>query len=303
MNGYKLKLPVAVTDNNIPILYPDPIMSTGSLMLVDGSLSTPADLLNGSIMNNIAVDIAAAMVGSGNISTLSPYIVRGAAFSSPVGIAEITSKKGIHTIISQVNHTNNTTQNWGLHIPSLVRAYLYTNRSHKFYFSAWRRTTRVPASGLDFAKEAILFRDTNNYLTHEHSSSNALFDGQFRPYGAAGKDGQRIATGMVLGNYIKNAAINTVTGDVVTGNGTASGADSEKGNALHAIGGNLNAFTTGSNNKHSSFITYRIYIEDMTVSGRTYAELDALDYALYQAAFASGGKFYGDTFTDPSTLP
>lgn len=48
---------------------------------------------------------------------------------------------------------------------------------------------------------------------------------------------------------------------------------------------------------------YRVYIEDLTVSGRTYAQVDSIDFALWQAAFAAGGKFYGDTYTDPSTLP
>jgi len=31
--------------------------------------------------------------------------------------------------------------------------------------------------------------------------------------------------------------------------------------------------------------------------------VDALDYALYQAAFAAGGRYFGDTYTDPVTLP
>ena len=48
---------------------------------------------------------------------------------------------------------------------------------------------------------------------------------------------------------------------------------------------------------------FLLAIEDLTVSGRTYAEVDALDYALYQAAFAADGRYHGDTNTDPSTLP
>lgn len=34
-----------------------------------------------------------------------------------------------------------------------------------------------------------------------------------------------------------------------------------------------------------------------------HGDVEAIDYALYQAAFAPGGKFYGDTYTDPATLP
>lgn len=46
-----------------------------------------------------------------------------------------------------------------------------------------------------------------------------------------------------------------------------------------------------------SYILYRMYLEDLTVSGRTYAQVDAIDYAMWQTAFSAGGKFYGDTFT------
>lgn len=56
-------------------------------------------------------------------------------------------------------------------------------------------------------------------------------------------------------------------------------------------------------NKGGSHILYRCYLEDLTVSGRTYEQVKAIDDALFAAAFSSGGKFYGDTYTDPATLP
>lgn len=57
-------------------------------------------------------------------------------------------------------------------------------------------------------------------------------------------------------------------------------------------------------NKAASRVLYRWYLEDLTVSGRTYAEVLAADYALYQQAFGVGGRYYGDTLpTDPSTIP
>jgi hypothetical protein len=53
-----------------------------------------------------------------------------------------------------------------------------------------------------------------------------------------------------------------------------------------------------------SWAFYRAYIEDLTLSGRTWAEVNAIDYALYQAAFGTDGRFEGDTtFTAPSTIP
>jgi len=40
-----------------------------------------------------------------------------------------------------------------------------------------------------------------------------------------------------------------------------------------------------------------MYLEDLTVSGRTYADVDALDNALYTEAFGAGGAYSGDTYT------
>jgi len=55
-------------------------------------------------------------------------------------------------------------------------------------------------------------------------------------------------------------------------------------------------------NKSASGIFYKLYIEDLTVSGRSYEQVDAIDFALYTSAFSAGGKYYGDSFTDPATI-
>ena len=61
----------------------------------------------------------------------------------------------------------------------------------------------------------------------------------------------------------------------------------------------------GGDNLHvgGSMVFYRGYCEDLTVSGRTYAQVAAIDLALFNTAFASGGKFNGDTNTAPSGYP
>jgi len=52
-----------------------------------------------------------------------------------------------------------------------------------------------------------------------------------------------------------------------------------------------------------SWIFYRAYMEDLTVSGRTYAQVDAEDLALFTEQFAVGGRYHNDTFTNPTTIP
>ncbi len=65
----------------------------------------------------------------------------------------------------------------------------------------------------------------------------------------------------------------------------------------------LSAGADAAYNGHSSRVYYRFYLEDLTISGRTYAQVEALDKAVFDAAFAAGGRYNGDTWTSPTTLP
>ncbi|MBD7153500.1 hypothetical protein HPO45_27130, partial [Klebsiella pneumoniae] len=54
---------------------------------------------------------------------------------------------------------------------------------------------------------------------------------------------------------------------------------------------------------HPSFIFYRFYMEDLTVSGRSYATVDALDQALFDEAFySSTGRYRNDHFSAPNVI-
>ncbi|AMS03930.1 minor tail protein [Gordonia phage UmaThurman] len=55
--------------------------------------------------------------------------------------------------------------------------------------------------------------------------------------------------------------------------------------------------------KAASWIFYRAYIEDLTVSQRSAASVAALDQQLYNAAFDPGGRYNADTYDAASTLP
>ena len=58
----------------------------------------------------------------------------------------------------------------------------------------------------------------------------------------------------------------------------------------------------GYNQPGPSLVLERAYIVDLTVSGRSYAEMDALDLAQHAAAHAADGIWDGDTFTNPYLL-
>ena len=51
-----------------------------------------------------------------------------------------------------------------------------------------------------------------------------------------------------------------------------------------------------------SVVLYGWHLIDVTASGMTYAELDARDAKLYAEAFAEGGRYHGDSYSDPDVV-
>jgi hypothetical protein len=285
--GTKLILPDTFTSTTGKLLLDDPILPvTGALMLIDvahslgglGTASVPSDL---GVIPNIATTQAAALIGSGDATTL------GAIFDRADGTnfnLERTSKKGIHGYLS-----GSLAAGVGLliNMPTLLQTYLAANLTHKYYLSAWDRVTRVGSlssvwpmfEGIQAVSSA-----TVNYLTYFDSTSSG--DGMYPAAGA--RLGARITPAKnTVGNTFRNGAVNGQTGTIATVRQQL------------ALWGNLNAYSGlfAGTTAAPSFIFYRLYLEDLTVSGRTYAEVDAIDYAQWQTDFASGGRFYGDTFT------
>ena len=276
---------VVFTDTSLPVLRDDPLLSSGSLILVDaghtkGRLSGGPS--NGALVNNIAGSIAAEIVGSASVS---PDIATG--FASNAMLPELTAKGGLHVIKSKVNDLNNTC--FTLRIPAAIKAYLLANKSHSFYFSIWQQVTRkFDAADMPLAVLAEAAY-TNNFLINIQvngdpggASTNLL--------GKASNLDPTVVTGPAKHQLAISKATGTLTNMAYTD--------------LFIFGGCPSAGVMNSAlHKGGSQILYRVYLEDLTVSGRAYADVKAQDDALYQGAFAPGGKFYGDTYTDPATLP
>lgn len=49
-----------------------------------------------------------------------------------------------------------------------------------------------------------------------------------------------------------------------------------------------------------SFIFYSAYVEDMSVSGRRWQDISAWRIAQKNADFGAGGRYFGETWTDPA---
>lgn len=287
----KFTIPGATfTDTTLPILYPDALMTSGTLLLLDFGRSETYALgstpTHGAQLGNIAWETAAAVIGSGSLSTLSPTFQNTFAGLPTQGLAERTTKNGLHAITSQVN-MDVSSRYCGITLPSALRDYLYgALPGRSIYTSVWGRHTRLATQTVDalghFATSAT---PLSNYV-------NILGKGAL--WSPAGLGRRSVPASEALGNFYASSAQAAWTG---TKPGSASLSE-----AIFWFG-SFGAYTGFQRNKAASGIWYRIYIEDLTTSGRSYATVDAADKALYDVAFGAGGRFASDSFTAVATLP
>jgi hypothetical protein len=297
MAGFKIKLPVAVSDITMKKLYADEIMSAGSLFLLDVSHSlgySGTEFTNSGTVKNVAWEVAKSIIGgTADEASLAGNVITN-NITAQSAILEYTQKKGLNVIISKANTLNPL--GWRMDLPLIIRQYLLSTwASNKIYVSMWGNVTRLASTTTSgFALIANSSTSTSNY--------KILFEVSNTSPSAAGSTflGQRFqpTTANSLGAFFRNSA---VSGSVGTSPVLSSTTGVNAMSTLIKVGPAV-AYGSFEAGKSSSMVIYRFYVEDLTVSGRTYAEVDALDKAMYDAAFAVGGKFYGDTFTDPSVL-
>lgn len=286
MSGLKLVLPMSFTDTSLPVLPTvDPIETHGSLFLYEPM--HPADPWPAGIPGtapNLLAEIAADVLGV-SPNTLTGTTANGFG-STTRGVVERSGKGGVHVIVSptQINAAN---QRWGLGTSSAIKAYMKANMSNSFYLSRWGRITRA---------------DTNVAAIHPDSIFST--NGKFAVGFAAA--GQSLAGTNLVGSdpapNVVGPEFRSMAASPAVGFNTDSDTQPAESNSAPFIAGQRGGTTNFTG--HGSRIFYRAYMEDLTVSGRTYAEVRALDYELYtKHVLTAGGRYYGDTFTDPATVP
>ncbi|MET3517794.1 hypothetical protein ABIC63_005599 [Pseudacidovorax sp. 1753] len=288
---------LTLTDTTAPkIIERDKIESDGSLFLFDPTLAQGAftALGNGATIPNALSNKAAALLAVPEIDTHG--FVSSVALANKF-VVERTGRGGVHGIITQSGtQAASGNLNWQILLPAAIRNHIFANRAtRKFFFSVWWKTTRP---GLQGSSQAVAWATgqtgaTSNYLFHTESGIPRPSAGAASHLGSRAAPATTETVAPVGSNRIANVGVN---GQVGTGLATATDV-----NPLAFVGtggpwGGLNF------DKAPSRILYRAYVEDLTASGRAYADVDAIDYALWQAAFGSGGKFNGDTYTDPASL-
>lgn len=275
----------------------DSIVTRGSLLLVEpghpayGWSGVPT---GGTLLPNLAAESAKSILGSS--VEVRPTWFKGAAQAASNSIFERSTKGGLHGIVSQTTggmgatSVNASGKGAGVAIPADIIAYLKANPANSYYISLWSNITRISGETtaglmpfLDYIGNKV---DPSSAYLQYHAS------GLRRPLAvppliAAREPG----TPDTLGPSIRTAGVTGFTG-------TMANVD-----AGYAAQWGVPDATTRNHLKTPSFVFYRYVLEDLTVSGRTYAAADAADFAAYTAAVTtSGGRYYGDTFTDPATL-
>lgn len=239
---------------------------------------------------NLAYAQALAMYPSGNATTLGGSYAKGVDFlnDSTASKVERTGKGGLHSIFSQtVGDTTKGNRTVTVSFGSGLNAYLLANKAHSFYFAYWGRLTRSSTvSGAHSHSQANSANDTWTFFTRPGASGDTQY-----PTTAAriGQFGESVlsTTGKTNLPIFQDVAISSSPAASITGSPFRSAA------------------VTGTDGlKAASMIFYGFYAEDLTVSGRTYAQVNALVKAKYDKDVkTAGGRYYADTFTDPATIP
>ncbi len=322
--GQKVSLAETFTGSGLPVVYDDSIMSAGSLILHDvghslgGFSGIPG---NGASIPNVAWTTANGLVaGAPGQSALSSVIlssdtlVAGATSSATFPFTERTPKNGLHIVRSQVNDLNG--KQYLMNGASAIRDYLYNNQSHAFYFSVWQYYSRAATTrGAPYPGIACFGVNTGNgfialqpwEISSPAGSQQPSTTGHYIGYNYLGTLG--LASSGGTGNSLWQGGVNNYSATPPANNIATICIPYIWGGA----GGPFSAYP----HVGSSSVFYRCYLEDMTVSAAAggymggnsisvaarYAELVARDVAIYTAAFTASGKFYSDSFTNPSGFP
>jgi hypothetical protein len=289
---------VNLTDASAPqIIERDAIESAGSLFLFDGAHDygafTGVPEVGGTIPNALW-NKAAELLGAGDAGTLA-FTVPSKSADSATWKTERTLRGGLHGIVTQAgSQVGELTMR--ITPSDALRDYILAEMaSHQFYFSLWSGITRVGIANNADQSPFHFAQNTSNFLFHFQSGRS---NGPSATPPRAGIRNEPNALGdHITGPSVPYSRFGAIGVNGISGTGPVSG--SSFGLRL----GTADSWTSFNFNKTPSRIIYRAYAEDLTVSGRTYAEVEAIDYAMYQAAFAVDGKFYGDTFTNPATIP
>lgn len=273
----------------------DAMLNAGSLILIDPAHSTnpwaagvPAN--NATVPNIASARVATLLGAASGTQYPSQFKIGGAINDGVKGKVERTGKGALNVIVSQATALASG-DGVSLGINADILTFLVANKTHRFYMSQWDSITRVNIGtlpGSAAAESGVVGAGTTAYLGMITAATYATTGGS--PALAAATPAQN-----AVGERFVRLATPLDT--------SVSSATLFAGPQWGALAGTYNNAVLGTrNNFWPSFAFRRFYLEDLTVSGRTAAQAEAADLALWQAAVASGGRYGSDTMTAASTI-
>lgn len=288
MSGLKLTLPMRFTDTTLPVLSSDPVINRGSLALFEPA--HPADPWaagvpsSGYSIPNIASSSFAKLANVAVDQARGIYS-KDAAITNADGVVKRTPKGGLEVVMSDtLTVPSGTSRLITMYGGKALTDYLVDNYGHSYFASVWKKNTRAGRSG----QFPYIYAAGN-----EASQLNNIFSYQTSVIPSVASQPERY---LWAPNANPFAAVTTSPGiwaiGVKNGGGTPNKSTFNYGYRW-----------TAGNNSHSS-VVYRIYLEDLTASGRTATQaFDADNAEFTKQVLTAGGRYFGDTFTDPTTVP
>lgn len=268
----------------------DYLESAGSLFLFDVSdnetkfKSIPA---TNTEVKNILASNAAKIIDSPE-SLASGKIIVGV--DNNYNKMEITGKGAIHSAFTQKSGSVASSSGYYISPSDAIKQYMINNINHDFYISAWYKLTRNQLPLNAPIPNAVWALRTSSFAFILRGGDSANGVGVFDPTG--NNVTNPIGTDKLISTHFSGLTI-------------TDGSTSEQV-TMNPIMFNMssfpNAWRSVNNGLMPSGILYRAYIEDLTVSGRSFSEVSEIDLRIKREAFSEGGVFYGDTYTPAQTL-
>lgn len=284
MSGIRLTIPMKFTKAR-PVLRADTILpAAGALLLYDaahGAGAWPSGKANGMVLPNIAADQASKLTGS-PLNGVLEYAGANMALSR-------TPKGGLHVAPDSVaplpagNYAR-------FNVPAALAEYIHNNLSHSYYLSQWTRATRIsPGGGVPTFTGTI------------HQGSAAYLGSMWRNSNLDTYPRQDVGNEQLLGRRTEPVTLGQPNlGNIAVSKWTGTAPETPAQiYTLPFMLGMTGAIRSA--NSQPALIVYRCYLEDLTVSGRSYTEADAADAEAYtREVRTAGGRYYGDTYTAPT---
>lgn len=318
--GQKISLSETFSGTGLPQVYDDAIMGPGSLILHDvghslgGFSGIPG---NGALIPNVAWSTANATLGGGLTQPALSSVISATdtmavgdnrANSATFPFTERTSRGGLHIVRSQ--QFDLAGRSYLLNGASAIRDYMYNHPGNAFYYSIWQYYSRAATTrGAPYPGVAVFGSSTGNGFIAlqpweiSSPSGSEQPGGNYLGFNFEGTLG--LANSGGIGNSLWLGGVTKFTGTLPS-----------SGSGVYCLpfiwggsGGPYNSYRSGP-----SQIFYRCYLEDISYSASLggyagngtmsvparYAEVAARDWALYNAAFATGGRFSADAIANIS---